>query len=57
MKKIYQAPAAYIMSVNVMNMMAASPGTKTGNTVGDEYNEGDVTYVRHRSIWDIDDED
>ena len=57
MKKIYQAPAAYIMSVNVMNMMAASPGTKTGDTVGNEYNEGDVTYVRHRSIWDIDEED
>ena len=57
MKKTYQAPAADILDVKVLNVLAASPGTKTGNSVGDEYSSEDVTYSRrHRSIWDYDDD-
>lgn len=52
MKKTYFAPTAKTIDLCNETLIAASPGVSTGSGLGNEYDEEDVSYSNHRSIWD-----
>ena len=54
MKKTYINPTLEVVVLKFNNsLLAGSPGTKTDDTLGDDYNKDDVTYGRD-SDWDED---
>ena len=55
MKKTYINPTLEVVVLKFNNsLLAGSPGTKTGDTLGDNFNDQDVTYGRD---FDFDDEE
>ncbi|MBP5258622.1 MAG: hypothetical protein J6Z41_07810 [Prevotella sp.] len=55
MKKTYIIPEIKkVEAIVEKNLMAGSEGVQSGNTPGNEYNEGDVTYSRIElhNVWD-----
>lgn len=55
MKKIYFAPLAKMIVLDGDVMIAGSTGVATGDVLGDEYNDQDVSYSYRRSIWNDED--
>ncbi len=57
--KIYIKPElANTKILHEKDLLAASPGVNTGDNLGDEWDEGDVTYskdVDSSILWDEDD--
>jgi len=51
MKK-YIKPETKTYQINAAAMLAASQGVSTGNIVGDEYSDGDVTYTKEDAWYD-----
>ena len=55
MKKTYINPTLEVVVLKFNNsLLAGSPGTKTDDTLGNEYNSSDVTYGRD---FDFDEEE
>ena len=53
MKKIYMKPETAKETVKMSLGILAGSGVNTGDTVGNEYNDSDVTYGNEGgSIWD-----
>ena len=51
--KTYLKPELSITEIHVeLNILAGSGGVKDGDTVGNSYNDEDVTYSRSSSFWD-----
>ena len=54
MKKTYINPTLEVVVLKYNNSLLAGSGTKTGDTLGNEFNKDDVTYGRD---FDFDDEE
>ncbi len=55
MKKTYIAPKDKVITLNMddMLMQGSGNGVATGCSVGDEYNNQDVSYAKqYKSLWD-----
>ncbi|MBP3842881.1 MAG: hypothetical protein J6E29_04485 [Prevotella sp.] len=53
MKKIYMKPETAMQTVKMSLGILAGSGVNTGDKVGNDYNENDVTYGNEGgSVWD-----
>ena len=49
----YIKPQTKVVELRTFQLMASSPGIGDGNSVGNEYDSGDVTYTHEDKGWDI----
>ena len=49
----YIKPQTKVVELRTFQLMASSPGIGDGNSVGNEYAPGDVTYTHEDNGWDI----